>query len=143
MRKPTICIGENKDADQLRGNREADQRLCFLYTDSTLPLLLKYEISSFKPASVTAQTGLCRTCSETLLVFSRDGSYYYRSPQDFREYNSLAGLSIKKLLCNYSSRKHSVLRSYDYLYDDIYSNVYKLCKLLPIYKTVLFDKSLA
>ena len=45
--KPTICIGENKDADQLRGNREADQRLCFRYTDSTLPLLLKSEISSF------------------------------------------------------------------------------------------------
>ena len=37
--KPTICIGENKDADQLRGNREADQRLCFRYTDSTLLLL--------------------------------------------------------------------------------------------------------
>ena len=31
VRKPTICIGENKDADQLRGNREADQRLCFRY----------------------------------------------------------------------------------------------------------------
>ena len=29
MRKPTICICENKDADQLRGNREAEQRLCF------------------------------------------------------------------------------------------------------------------
>ena len=29
MGKPTICICENKDADQLRGNREADQRLCF------------------------------------------------------------------------------------------------------------------
>ena len=29
MGKSTICIGENKDADQLRGNREADQRLCF------------------------------------------------------------------------------------------------------------------
>ena len=29
MGKPTICVGENKDADQLRGNREADQRLCF------------------------------------------------------------------------------------------------------------------
>ena len=27
MKKPTICICENKDADQLRGNREADQRL--------------------------------------------------------------------------------------------------------------------
>ena len=25
MGKPTICIGENKDADQLRGNREADR----------------------------------------------------------------------------------------------------------------------
>ena len=35
MRKPTFCICENKDADQLRGNREADQRLCFRYTDST------------------------------------------------------------------------------------------------------------
>ena len=46
MRKPTICIDENKDADQLRGNREADQRLCFHYTDSTTPLL-KSEISSF------------------------------------------------------------------------------------------------
>ena len=47
MGKPTNCIGENKDADQLRGNREADQRLCFRYSDSTIPLLLKSEISSF------------------------------------------------------------------------------------------------
>ena len=47
MGKPTICIGENKGADQLRGNREADQRLCFRYLDSTIPLLLKSEISSF------------------------------------------------------------------------------------------------
>ena len=39
MGKPTICIGENKDADQLRGNREADQRLCFRYSDSTIPHL--------------------------------------------------------------------------------------------------------
>ena len=49
MRKSTMCICENKDADQLRGNR----------------------------ASVLVQTGLCRTCSETtLLVFSRDGSVF-------------------------------------------------------------------
>ena len=47
MGKPTICIGENKDADQLRGNREADQCLCFRFSDSTIPLLLKSEISSF------------------------------------------------------------------------------------------------
>ena len=46
VRKPAFCICENKDADQLRGNREADQRLCFRYTDSTIPLLPKFEISS-------------------------------------------------------------------------------------------------
>ena len=46
MRKPAFCICENKDADQLRGNREADQRLCFRYTDSIIPLLSKYEITS-------------------------------------------------------------------------------------------------
>ena len=76
MGKPTICIGENKDSDQLRGNREADQRLCFRYSDSTIPLLLKSEISSFKLFSVLVQAGFCRTCSETtLLVFPRGGSY--------------------------------------------------------------------
>ena len=47
MGKPTICICENKDADQLRGNREADQRLCFRYSNSTFLLLLNSEISSF------------------------------------------------------------------------------------------------
>ena len=38
MRKPDFCLGENKGADQ---------RLCFRYSDSTIPLLLKSEISSF------------------------------------------------------------------------------------------------
>ena len=47
MRKPTLCICENKDADQLCGNRKAYQRLCFRYTDSTLSLILKSEIPSF------------------------------------------------------------------------------------------------
>ena len=46
MGKQTICICENKDADQLRGNCKADQRLCFRYMDSTIPLLSKSEISS-------------------------------------------------------------------------------------------------
>ena len=65
MRKPAFCICENKDADQLRGSREADQRLCFRYTDSTNPLLPKSEISSLQPCSVAVQPGLCRTWSET------------------------------------------------------------------------------
>ena len=46
MRKPTFCLCENKDANQLCGYREADQRLCFRYIDSTIPLLSKSKISS-------------------------------------------------------------------------------------------------
>ena len=67
IRKPAICICENKDADQLRGNRnrEADQRLYFRNTDSTIPLLPKSKISSLQPSSVTVQPVLCRTWSET------------------------------------------------------------------------------
>ena len=44
VRKPAFCICENKDADQLRGNREANQRLCFRYIDST--------IRNFKPLTI-------------------------------------------------------------------------------------------
>ena len=65
MRIPAFCICENKDADQFHGNREADQRLCFPYTDSTISLLPKYKISSLQPSSVAVQPGLCGTWSET------------------------------------------------------------------------------
>ena len=51
MGKPTICIGENKGADQ---------RLCFRFSDSTIPLLSKSKISSLYPSSATVQPGLCR-----------------------------------------------------------------------------------
>ena len=44
--KTNIRIGENKGADQLRSNCEADQRLCFRFTDSTILLLSKSKISS-------------------------------------------------------------------------------------------------
>ena len=46
VRKPDFCICENKDEDQLHGNREADQRLCFRFLDSTIPPLPRYKISS-------------------------------------------------------------------------------------------------
>ena len=65
MRKPVLCICENKDADQLHGHREAYQRLCFRNMDSTIPLLPKSEISSFYPSSVAIQPGLCLIWSET------------------------------------------------------------------------------
>ena len=83
VRKPDFCICENKGADQLHGNREADQRLCFRYTDSIFPLLLISEISSFYLFSVLIQAGLCQTCSETtLLVFPRGGSYIWSIIKD-------------------------------------------------------------
>ena len=58
----------------LRGDREADQRLCFRYLDSAIPLIPKYKISSLQPSQVAVQPGLCQTGSEsTLLVLSRCG----------------------------------------------------------------------
>ena len=77
MRKPDFCLCENKGADQLRSNCEADQRLCFRYTDSTLSLLIKSEISSFYAASGTVNVGLCQTgWKPRRPVFSRPGSNY-------------------------------------------------------------------
>ena len=55
---------QKKGADQLRGNREADQRLCFRYTDSTIPLLPIYEISSMSPSCMVVQPDLCGVWSE-------------------------------------------------------------------------------
>ena len=76
VRKLAFYMCENKDADQLRGNREADQRLCFRNTDSTIPLLAKSKISSLSPSSVAIQLGLCGTRSKSRRpVFSQRGSY--------------------------------------------------------------------
>ena len=66
MRKTAVCICENKNADQLRGNREADQRFCFRNLDSTIPLLPKSAISKLYPSPEAVQPGLCRTWLETL-----------------------------------------------------------------------------
>ena len=45
MRKPFVCffICENKDADQ---------RLCFRYTDSTIPLLSSHPLWLYRPVCV-------------------------------------------------------------------------------------------
>ena len=64
LRKPEFCIWENKAADQFCGSRTTDQPF-FRYTDSTIRLLSKSEISSLWPSSVALQLGLCRTWSET------------------------------------------------------------------------------
>ena len=79
MRKLDICICENKDADQLRGNREADQRLCFRYTDIVQSLFFLY--SKFQPSShlqwlyslVCVRPGR----KPQRPVFSQRGSYFF------------------------------------------------------------------
>ena len=42
-RKPAFSYAK-KDTNQLFGNYEANQRLCFRYTDSTIPLISKSDI---------------------------------------------------------------------------------------------------
>ena len=71
MRKTTFCICVNKDAEQLRDNCEADQRLWFCYLHSTIHLLSKFELSSPYQISVhvDVQPDLCRTRSETGMLF--------------------------------------------------------------------------
>ena len=44
---PKLILCETKGADQFRGSCEAGQRPCFCYTDSTIFLLFKSEISNF------------------------------------------------------------------------------------------------
>ena len=65
MRKPAFCICQNKDADKVRGNPEAVQRLKFVFATRIVqfPSYLK---SKFQPLAV--QPGLCRNWSETLKI---------------------------------------------------------------------------
>ena len=65
MRKLAFSICENKGAFQLRGDRKADQRLCFSHTDSTILLRPQSLISSLWQSSVAEQPGLCQTWLET------------------------------------------------------------------------------
>ena len=76
MRKPAFCICENKDADQPRGNREADQRLCFAtqIVQSLYFLNPKFQVSShvlWLYSLVCVRPGW----KPRRLVFSRRGSY--------------------------------------------------------------------
>ena len=81
MRKPASCICKNKDADRLRGNSAADQRLCFRYINCTDFLLSNpiCEVSSqllwlYSPVFV----GPGRKHQDK---FSRRGSYEGRLPK--------------------------------------------------------------
>ena len=74
MRKPTICICENKDADQLRSNHEADQHLCFGYKNSTIPLYSKSEISSLGHFLCSYSSVCVRPVQKAHCLFSHDAA---------------------------------------------------------------------
>ena len=104
-RKPTICICENKGADQLCSNCTADRRRCFRSTDSIIPLLIIPKISSFQPNSVTVQAGLCRAWSEFQIV---DISYESSNHRFRMHYgNFLLKVSICYHDFSQSFKKHS------------------------------------
>ena len=64
MRNLASCICENKDADQLHGNGEADQRLCLAIRIVQSRYLLNPKFQAIA-ISVVVQPGLCQTWSET------------------------------------------------------------------------------
>ena len=72
MTKLEFCICKNKATDELHSICAADQRLCFRYIDSTIPLLPKSILSCLYPFSAAVQPGLCWTWLETEDRFSHN-----------------------------------------------------------------------
>ena len=90
MRKTDFCLCENKGADQLRTNCEADQRLCFRYTDAQSFLLRMYRPVCVRPDRKPRRP-----------VFSRRGSLYKISDSSAR-YRFSGHLSrLRKMLHPY------------------------------------------
>ena len=71
MRKPAFCICENKHADQLFGNREVDQRLCFRYTYNPSTSYIR----NFKSLALYSPVCVGPGRKPRRPVFSQRGSY--------------------------------------------------------------------
>ena len=72
MRKPAFYICENKGADQLQGNRAADQRLPFHFIDSTTPYILNpnsHLLGLYSPVCVRPDWKNQRVSHETIHIF--------------------------------------------------------------------------
>ena len=91
MGKPTICIGKNKGADQLCSNCKADQRLCFRYMDSTIPLLSKPE----RPRCRNHRNRPCKTRKKSKSIITTNvGVNYTFKHSSFRNRLSFQAGSI-------------------------------------------------
>ena len=65
MRKRIFACAKTKTQISFAVTAKLISAFGFRYTDSTIPLLPKSEISSLQPSSEAVQSGLCRTWSET------------------------------------------------------------------------------
>ena len=80
MRKPALCICENKGAEQLCGSSAAYQGLCFHYIDSTFPLLPKSKISSLAIICVCTARFVLDLYGHAKDRFSRDKAQLAYTP---------------------------------------------------------------
>ena len=99
-----VLLPSQRYADQLRGNREANQCLCFRYTDSTIPLLPKFHASThllwlYSPVCVGPGRKPRRP------VFSRRGSFHsdiFLHPHPTKGPGELPGMAgFTRLLAHY------------------------------------------
>ena len=88
MGKPTFCIiCEDKDADQLTAQLISP---CFRYTDSTIPLLSEYEISSLYLLWLHIPVCVRPGGKPRRPVFSERSIYYtYKRALDFVIYKNV------------------------------------------------------
>ena len=112
MGKPTICLRENKGADQLRStcNCEAEQRVCFRYSSSTY-------IQNFKLLALfCACTG--RFVSDLF------GNHIVGFPT--RRLISLCELVNSRCRCN---RLYIIVRICSYVYGQLISDHFHIWKV--------------
>ena len=108
MRTPAFCICENNDADQLRSNFAVDQRLCFCYTDSTIPLLPESESHLLWPYSLVCVEPGRKSRRQ---VFSQRDSHclchHNPEPHIHHAFSPELTSFCLLLICNYMINNHS------------------------------------
>ena len=108
-----------KTKAQLRSNCEADQRLCSRYTDSTLSLLIKSEISSFYAASGTGHVGMLppfyRTFTQNEDVITSNMCLKYNYPTKTQKAYTYGWFDLKCFLGRLRQARLTSIQSAVYL----------------------------
>ena len=96
-----FCLCENKDADQLRSNSEADQRLCFRYTDSKFLFFLNQKFQASSTLLKLHRLVCVRPGQKPLrLVISRRSSYEIKGSYSYEPpHGKTNNLHMRKQRC--------------------------------------------